>query len=60
MGISGVDNPLLLQSDFPLFDGVEASHVRPGIRSILKELVGITLVFAASSKRDVVVAQGCN
>lgn len=37
---SAADNPLLKDFDFPLFDAIEASHVRPGIRAILKELEG--------------------
>ncbi|KAF6147355.1 hypothetical protein GIB67_003253 [Kingdonia uniflora] len=32
------NNPLLLDFDFPPFDVVEAKHVRPGIRAILKQL----------------------
>ncbi|PON97095.1 Peptidase M3A/M3B [Trema orientale] len=31
-------NPLLQDFDFPPFDAVEASHVRPGIRALLKKL----------------------
>ncbi|EXC03912.1 Oligopeptidase A [Morus notabilis] len=31
-------NPLLQDFDFPPFDAVEASHVRPGIRELLKKL----------------------
>ncbi|KAF7829255.1 putative cytosolic oligopeptidase A [Senna tora] len=33
-------NPLLEDFDFPPFDVVEAKHVRPGIRAILKKLEG--------------------
>ncbi|XP_059624095.1 probable cytosolic oligopeptidase A [Cornus florida] len=32
------DNPLLKDFDFPPYDVVEAKHVRPGIRSLLKKL----------------------
>ncbi|CAI9110563.1 OLC1v1010614C1 [Oldenlandia corymbosa var. corymbosa] len=32
------DNPLLKDFDFPPFDAIEASHVRPGIRALLKRL----------------------
>ena len=32
-------NPLLQDFDFPPFDIVEAKHVRPGIRALLKKLV---------------------
>ncbi|KAK7850376.1 organellar oligopeptidase a [Quercus suber] len=32
-------NPLLQDFDFPPFDVVEAKHVRPGIRALLKKLV---------------------
>ena len=32
-------NPLLQDFDFPPFDSVEAKHVRPGIRALLKKLV---------------------
>lgn len=32
------DNPLLKDFDFPPFDVVEAKHVRPGIRTLLKNL----------------------
>ncbi|KAF3439158.1 hypothetical protein FNV43_RR17433 [Rhamnella rubrinervis] len=33
-------NPLLQDFDFPPFDVVEAKHVRPGIRTLLKKLEG--------------------
>lgn len=33
-----VDNPLLQDSTFPLFDQIKAEHVVPGIRALLKEL----------------------
>lgn len=33
------NNPLLQDFDFPPFDVVEAKHVRPGIRALLKKLV---------------------
>ncbi|KAJ7953486.1 Oligopeptidase A [Quillaja saponaria] len=33
-------NPLLQDFDFPPFDAVEAKHVRPGIRTLLKKLEG--------------------
>ncbi|KAK2986698.1 hypothetical protein RJ640_010923 [Escallonia rubra] len=33
-----VDNPLLKGFVFPPFDAVEAGHVRPGVRGLLKEL----------------------
>lgn len=36
-------NPLLQDFDFPPFDAVEASHVRPGIRALLKNLVRDTI-----------------
>lgn len=32
-------NPLLQDFDFPPFDVVDAKHVRPGIRALLKKLV---------------------
>lgn len=32
------NNPLLTDFDFPPFDSVEAKHVRPGIRALLKKL----------------------
>jgi hypothetical protein len=32
-------NPLMRDFDFPPFDVVEAKHVRPGIRALLKNLV---------------------
>lgn len=32
-------NPLLQDFDFPPFDAVKAEHVRPGIRTLLKQLV---------------------
>ncbi|KAF3795877.1 Organellar oligopeptidase A [Nymphaea thermarum] len=38
MDPSLADNPLLQACVFPPFDVVEAKHVRPGIRAILKEL----------------------
>lgn len=33
------DNPLLKDFYFPPFDAIDASHVRPGIRALLKQLV---------------------
>lgn len=36
--IDDVNNPLLKDFDFPPFDAVEATHVRPGIRDLLKKL----------------------
>lgn len=33
------DNPLLKDFDFPPFDAIDAVHVRPGIRGLLKHLV---------------------
>ncbi|KAI3704590.1 hypothetical protein L1987_74815 [Smallanthus sonchifolius] len=35
-----VDNPILKTFEFPPFDAIDASHVRPGIRALLKELDG--------------------
>lgn len=35
---SALNNPLLEDSPFPRFDAVEAKHVVPGIRTILKQL----------------------
>ncbi|KAL9999036.1 putative oligopeptidase A [Helianthus debilis subsp. tardiflorus] len=32
------DNPLLKNFDFPPFDSIDASHVRPGMRALLKKL----------------------
>ncbi|XP_031095346.1 probable cytosolic oligopeptidase A [Ipomoea triloba] len=34
------DNPLLKDFYFPPFDAIDASHVRPGIRALLKKLEG--------------------
>ncbi|KAI5015383.1 hypothetical protein ZWY2020_056773 [Hordeum vulgare] len=34
------NNPLLADFDFPPFDRVEPSHVRPGIRALLARLEG--------------------
>ncbi|XP_044969828.1 organellar oligopeptidase A, chloroplastic/mitochondrial-like [Hordeum vulgare subsp. vulgare] len=34
------NNPLLADYDFPPFDRVEPSHVRPGIRALLARLEG--------------------
>lgn len=34
-------NPLLKDFEFPPFDLIEAKHVRPGIRALLKQLVGV-------------------
>lgn len=34
------ENPLLKDFDFPPFDAVEAKHVQPGIRALLKHLEG--------------------
>ncbi|XP_027076329.1 probable cytosolic oligopeptidase A [Coffea arabica] len=36
----GDKNPLLTDFNFPPFDSIEAEHVRPGIRALLKELEG--------------------
>ena len=33
------ENPLLEDFEFPPFDAVQASHVRPGIRALLQKLV---------------------
>ncbi|GKB14269.1 probable cytosolic oligopeptidase A, partial [Tanacetum coccineum] len=33
------DNPLLKEFEFPPFDSIDASHVRPGMRTLLKKLV---------------------
>jgi len=38
-------NPLIRDFDFPPFDVVEAKHVRPGIRALLKNLVCFVLFF---------------
>lgn len=38
-------NPLIGDFDFPPFDVVEAKHVRPGIRTLLKNLVCFVLFF---------------
>ena len=38
-------NPLMRDFDFPPFDVVEAKHVRPGIRALLKNLVCCVLFF---------------
>ncbi|KAI3808483.1 hypothetical protein L1987_24434 [Smallanthus sonchifolius] len=37
---AAVDNPLLKTFEFPPFDAIDASHVRPGIRALLKQLDG--------------------
>jgi hypothetical protein len=38
--MAATDNPLLVADfDFPPFDRVEPSHVRPGIRELLTRLV---------------------
>lgn len=37
------NNPLLQEFDFPPFDVIDASHVRPGMRALLNKLVCITL-----------------
>ncbi|KAL5705519.1 oligopeptidase A [Ranunculus cassubicifolius] len=34
------NNPLLKEFDFPPFDVVEAKHVQPGVRALLKQLEG--------------------
>ncbi|KAK9071384.1 hypothetical protein SSX86_009953 [Deinandra increscens subsp. villosa] len=33
-----IDNPLLKSFEFPPFDAIDASHVRPGMRALLKKL----------------------
>ncbi|GBG65612.1 hypothetical protein CBR_g51495 [Chara braunii] len=38
MDASVEENPLLADSQFPLFDKIEAKHVAPGIRQILKKM----------------------
>lgn len=38
------NNPLLKDFDFPPFDAVEAGHVRPAIRSLLKKLVSLAII----------------
>lgn len=38
-------NPLTRDFDFPPFDVVEAKHVRPGIRALLKNIVCFVLFF---------------
>lgn len=37
--VSLQDNPLLQDFEFPPFDVIDAKHVRPGIRALLKNLV---------------------
>ncbi|MFS7955731.1 putative oligopeptidase A [Helianthus anomalus] len=37
---SSIHNPLLNNFEFPPFDAIEASHVRPGMRALLKKLDG--------------------
>ncbi|PHU27249.1 Organellar oligopeptidase A, chloroplastic/mitochondrial [Capsicum chinense] len=37
MSIASTDNHLLRDFDFPPFDVIEAKHVRPGIRALLKQ-----------------------
>lgn len=39
--VSDQDNPLLKDFDFPPFDCVNADHVRPGVRALLKKVVSI-------------------
>lgn len=34
------DNPLLQDFEFPPFDVLQPKHIRPGIRELLKKLVG--------------------
>lgn len=43
-------NPLLQDFDFPPFDSVDASHVRPGIRALLQHLVCSHLLLRFSSE----------
>ncbi|XP_057492805.1 organellar oligopeptidase A, chloroplastic/mitochondrial-like [Actinidia eriantha] len=38
MSTTAEDNPLLKDFDFPPFDSIDANHVRPGIRALLKKL----------------------
>ncbi|PSS35995.1 Organellar oligopeptidase [Actinidia chinensis var. chinensis] len=38
MSTTAEDNPLLKDFDFPPFDTIDANHVRPGIRALLKKL----------------------
>ncbi|XP_049381695.1 probable cytosolic oligopeptidase A [Solanum stenotomum] len=38
MSMASDDNPLLKDFDFPPFDVIEAKHVRPGIRALLKKI----------------------
>jgi hypothetical protein len=39
-----LENPLLQEFPFPLFDAVEAKHVIPGIKTILQDLVSFCFV----------------
>jgi hypothetical protein len=40
-----LENPLLQESPFPLYDAVEAKHVIPGIKTILQDLVSFLFCF---------------
>lgn len=40
MSSVGDENPLLTDFNFPPFDSIEAEHVRPGFRALLKQLEG--------------------
>lgn len=41
MSTTSDDNPLLKNFEFPPFDSIDASHVRPGMRALLKKLVSL-------------------
>lgn len=38
-------NPLLQDFEFPPFDAVEAKHVTPGVRALLKQMVTLSLYY---------------
>ena len=39
--VSDENNPLLKEFEFPPFDSIDACHVRPGMRTLLKKLVSV-------------------
>ncbi|GJY92428.1 putative reverse transcriptase domain-containing protein [Tanacetum coccineum] len=43
MGTATDDNPLLKEFEFPPFDSIDASHVQPDMRTLLKKLDGIIM-----------------
>ncbi|GJZ27856.1 hypothetical protein Tco_0572503 [Tanacetum coccineum] len=53
MGTATDDNPLLKEFEFPPFDSIDASHVQPDMRTLLKKLaLAAALVAVGADDKD--------